>query len=71
MPEIKFCFQGWVRGAEIKNVTDAEGELVDVSTMSPETLVQKLNNGELFISLADHLKDNIEEEIEIFDFETD
>ena len=73
MPRIDFCFQGWVRGAEINTATrpksDGEVETVDVSNMSGEELSAKLNEGELFISLGDHLYDNKEASIEIHDFE--
>ena len=69
MPKIDFCFSGWVRGAEIKEATDAEGQTVDVSAMDGETLADKLQKGELLIALGDYLYDNKDSEIEITDFE--
>jgi hypothetical protein len=68
MPKISFCFSGWVNGANIKQATDQNGKSVDVSTMSPSELSQKLTDGELFISLGDHLYANEDAEIEMFDF---
>lgn len=69
MPKIDFCFSGWVRGVEIKEATDVEGNKVDVSEMSSEVLADKLEAGELFISLADNLHNGKDEEVQIFDFE--
>jgi len=69
MPKIDFCFSGWVRGCTVSVATDAEGKDVDVSQMDASELVDKLHNGELFISLADNLHNGKEEEIEIFDYE--
>lgn len=69
MPRISFSFSGWVSGANITQASDVEGNWVDVSEMSEAELVKKLANGELFISLGDHLYDSLDREIEIFDFE--
>lgn len=69
MPTIDFCFQGWVRGAEITHATDKTGARVDVQHMQPQELRNKLAKGELFISLADHLSDNHKAEIELTDYE--
>ena len=69
MPQIDFSFQGWVRGADVTDATNAQGEKVDVSNMDAKELAEKLEKGELFISLGDHLYDNKDSEIEIFDFE--
>jgi hypothetical protein len=69
MPQIDFCFSGWVRGAKITRATDVEGKKVDVSKMESSVLASKLTKGELFISLGDYLYDNRDNEIEMFDFE--
>ena len=69
MPKIDFCFSGWVRGANIKSVTDSQGNSVDVTGQTSEELVKKLRAGELFISLSDGLDDNKDSEVEIFDYE--
>lgn len=68
MPKIDFCFQGWVRGANIHTATNKEGKEVDVSWMSEERLAQRLNEETLTISLGDHLYKSRDAEIEIFDF---
>lgn len=68
MPKIDFSFQGWVRGAEVTEATDVEGETVDVSAMDADTLAKKLQAGELFISLGDYLYESRKNEIEMFDF---
>lgn len=73
MPQIDFCFQGWVRGAEVNTATrlkdDGEIEIVDVRNMPAQELVDKLNKYELCVSLGDHLYDNKDASIEIHDFE--
>lgn len=68
MPKLDFSFSGYVRGAEIDTATNAAGERVDVSKLAGEQLAQKLEQGELFISLGDHLYRSGKSEIEIFDF---
>ena len=71
MPKMNLCFQGWLRGVEIRRVTEtASGEYVDVSQLSAEEVEAKLSNGEWLVSLKDLLNTEIadEEEIEIFDF---
>lgn len=69
---IKFCFQGLVTGAEIKEAVDADGNKVDVSTMSDVELCAKLKAGKLFISLGEYLYDKHDSaEIEILDFEVE
>lgn len=69
-PRIDFCFQGWVRGAEISTALDiATGNTIDVSEMSSEELVGKIKNGELAISFDDCLENSSNQEIELFDYE--
>lgn len=68
---INFCFQGWVRGATVRVVTDSTGHLLDVAGMSSKKVAEKLNSGEWAISLGNYLYDNCKNEIEIFDFEVD
>ena len=65
--KVDLSFQGWVRGANITSATNVKGETIDVTNM-PD-LIEKLNKGELFVSLADALEDNKDSEIEIFDFQ--
>jgi hypothetical protein len=67
MPKIDFCFRGRVRGVEVAECYDDEGVNVDVSKMDAGELARDLENGKLFISLADHLN-LADEEIEIVDF---
>jgi hypothetical protein len=69
MPKMNFCFQGWVNGANIIEATDVDGKKVNVSKMNPEELADKLNKGELFISLGDYLYSNRKSNIEMFDFD--
>jgi hypothetical protein len=69
MPKIDLCFSGWLRGANVEQALDANGDIVDVSGMDSEELVRKLNASALFVSLASCLGDNDEEEVELFDFE--
>jgi hypothetical protein len=70
MPKIDFCFQGFVRGAEVTTVTNAEGEKVDVSKMTSVDLADGLDHGGLFLALGDYLYDNCKDvSIELFDFE--
>ena len=69
MPKVDFCFQGFVRGAEVSTATNTEGEKVDVSGMTSTELANKLEAGDLFLSLGDYLYDDHKEaSIEIHDF---
>ena len=68
--KIDFSFSGYVVGAEIEKVSDGEtGEVLDVTNLNPEEVLEKLNNGEYLISLGDYLYESRKNEIEIFDFE--
>jgi hypothetical protein len=70
MPKVDFCFQGWVRGAEIKEVTITEtGNKLDVTDVDPQTLIANLDSGVWCISLGDYLYSNRKSEIEMHDFE--
>jgi hypothetical protein len=69
MPKIDFDFRGYVRGANITEATNADGEKVDVSKMSGTELQNRLNDGELCITLGDHLYESSKNEIEMLDFE--
>lgn len=69
MPKIDFCFSGWVRGVNVTEATDDEGNTVDVSKMDAGDLARDLENGKLFISLGDYLYQNRKSEIELTDFE--
>lgn len=68
MPTLDFSFSGYVRGAEIDTATNAAGERMDVSHFAGDQLAVKLEQGELFISLGDHLDGGGKSEIEIFDW---
>ena len=67
MPKISFCFQGYAY-AEILTAKDIEGEDIDVSEMRGEELASKLELGELFIDLANHISQSHKNEIDIYDF---
>ena len=70
MPNVNFSFSGWVVDADVATATDANGEEVDVSEMAGKELADKLEAGDLFISLGDYLYGrNRKSEIEIFDFD--
>lgn len=69
MPIIDLTFSGYVRGAVITHANNTVGETVDVREMSSPELVRKLESGELFISLGDHLYSNHDADIEM-EFET-
>ena len=69
MANISLCFSGRISDVEIFKATDAKGDDVDVINMSSKELVDKLNKGELFVSLRDLLHQSEDEEIEMFDFE--
>ena len=55
MPRIDFSFQGWIHGDDVTSYANQEGERVDVSGYTALEIAQKLNEGELFLSLGDHL----------------
>jgi hypothetical protein len=69
MPKMDFDFRGFVRGANITEATNPDGEKVDVSKMSGTELQNRLNDGELSISLGDHLYESRKNEIEMTDYE--
>lgn len=69
MPRIDFSFSGWVRGADVTECTDDQGNPVDVSEMDNEQLAELLEKGELFISLSECLDNCKDNEVEIFDYE--
>lgn len=70
MPRIDLCFSGWLRGVEVKQASDVQGQVVDVSEMPTDELVRKLKAGELFVSLGELLDEcNRGEEIELSEFE--
>lgn len=69
MPQINLCFQGWLRGVEIKQVFDVHGEPVDVSEVSSKEVADKLKSGEWSISLHDALDNADDSEIQLHDFE--
>lgn len=68
MPNISFAFEGYAR-TTVDVATDPQGNVVDVSTMSAKELCEKLEDGDLFISLGDHIYNSRKSEISITDFE--
>lgn len=69
MPRISFNFRGWVSRANVTEATNIDGETVDVSEMPATDLAAKLEAGELFISLGDHLYSSGDSEIIMDDFD--
>jgi len=69
MPKINVCFQGWINGGCVDHAMSKFGEHVDVSGMDSESLVQKLESGELTIYLGDILYNNDDSNIKLFDFD--
>ena len=69
MPKIDFNFSGYIRGADIIAVRDAEGTRIDVSKMNPERVTAGLNDGSFFISLGDFLYEGRKNEVVMEDFE--
>lgn len=67
MPRIKFSFEGYAV-ADLETATDISGNKIDVSDMGPSELVEKLNKGDLFISLAEALGVSNDSEIDLFEF---
>jgi|3_EtaG_2_1085321.scaffolds.fasta_scaffold00329_27 hypothetical protein len=67
MPNITFTFSGWVRD-EINTAHDIYGKDVDVSKMPAAELAEKLEEGDLFISLGDHIYSSMKNEVELSDF---
>lgn len=54
--------------ADLETATDISGNKIDVSDMDPNELVEKLNKGDLFISLSDALDVSNDSEIDLFNF---
>lgn len=70
MPEIHFSFSGWVNSALITEAYNIKsGEKVDVSKMDAKELINKIESGELAISLSDALDSCASSEVELFDYE--
>lgn len=70
MPTINLCFQGWIRGATIRQALNTKtGNTIDVSRMSSQKFVDKLNKGELAISLTEALDDCSNSSVELHDYE--
>lgn len=60
-------FEGYAV-ADLETATDIGGNKIDVSDMDPNELVEKLNKGDLFISLSDALDVSNDSEIDLFNF---
>lgn len=60
-------FEGYAV-ADLETATDISGNKIDVSDMDPNELVEKLNKGDLFISLSDALDVSNDSEIDLFNF---
>lgn len=70
MAKITFNFTGWVRDAEINEVTITKtGKKKDVTHVLPDELIKNLRSGKWSIALGDHLYNNKESEIDLSDFE--
>ena len=70
MPSISFCFQGWVSMADVTEALEvATGETVNISHIDSETLVKRLEDGELALSLDEALSNCDKSECEIHDYE--
>ena len=69
MPQVSLCFQGYLRGVEIEQVFDVDGESVDVSEVSSKEIADKLKSGEWSMSLHDALDNADSSEIQLHDFE--
>ena len=70
MPKINLSFSGWVNSANIsKAYRVATNEDVDVSDLTSVELVDKLQKGELALTLSDALDNCDNNEIDIFDYE--
>ena len=68
IPRVDFSFQGFVRGARIREATDEKGKKVSVVGWSDKRLAKTLNTGKMFISLGDYLYEGSKNEIEMLDF---
>ena len=68
MPKISFAFEGYCR-TTVETATDVDGKTVNVESMSAEELCKKLEDGDLFISIGDHIYKSRKSEISITDFE--
>lgn len=69
MPKITFSFSGWVRNAPVERALEvATGNEIDVSQMSSEELMAKLEAGELAISFAEAYGNSSDVDIEIGDY---
>lgn len=69
--KINFSFSGWIRDAEINEVTvTATGKKKDVTHILQEELVKNLRNGTWSIALGDYLYNSKEADIDLTDFET-
>lgn len=68
MPNISFTFSGHINNAPIKEALDiATMRNIDVSQMTAEELLAKINEGELAISFSDAYSDG-DANIEMGDF---
>lgn len=70
MPKISFSFSGTVSGANVTNTLKVSTmEQVDVSNLTSEELVDKIESGELVISLSDAMSDCDQSDAELSDYE--
>ncbi len=68
MPMVDFYFNGWIRGAEVKEAFDREGNKVDVTNLTVYELALALNRGELTIDLKDYIDNHVEANINLTGF---
>ena len=72
MPRITFSFSGWVKNTPVESVLEvATGNEIDVSQMSSEDLIAKIEAGELAISFTEAYGNSSDVDIEISDFSAD
>jgi hypothetical protein len=69
-PMIDFCFQGWVRDAEIKRVLVVKTcKWLDTTGMKVEKLLKGLRSGKYALDFTEVYSDTSDTECEIFDYD--
>ena len=68
---MKLCFSGWIKGCDIEDIYDKEGNKIDVRQESEEQIAKMLSSGEYSVELQDCLLMCEDASWETFDFEKD
>lgn len=68
MPMVDFKFSGVIRGATVNLVYDKDGNVVDVSQMTPYELAHHLDKGTYTIEIGNHIQDCVEREVKNEEF---